>query len=45
MFDIKAAIMDAYRRVEARRAAERRIADAIRAQDERDRKKYLRRFG
>lgn len=43
--NILEAIMDAYRRVEARKAAERKVAEAIRARNERDRRKYPRRFG
>jgi hypothetical protein len=42
--DIYTAIMDAYRRVEARKTVERKIAEAIRAKDERDRRRYPRRF-
>jgi hypothetical protein len=42
--DVYTAIMDAYRRVEARKTAERKIAAAMLAQDERDRRKYPRRF-
>lgn len=44
MSDVLEAIMDAYRRVEARKAAERKIAAAMRAQDERDRRRYPKEF-
>ena len=44
MDDINAAIIEAYRRVETRKSAERKIAEAMRARDERDRRKYPKRF-
>lgn len=44
MSNIYDAIMDAYRRVEARKVAERLVAKAIQAQFERDRRKYPREF-
>jgi len=44
MHDIEAAIMDAYRRVEARKAAERKVEAAMRVQEKRDRRRYPKRF-
>ena len=44
MTDILQAIMDAYRRVEARKVIERRTLAADRAQNEQDRRRYRRRI-
>jgi len=44
MTDIFEAIMNAYRRVEARKAAERKVEAAMRVQEKRDRRRYPKKF-